>query len=252
MTTNQNETDLSSVLEAILFAAERPLSLLELSEVIRAVEEVTIEPESIQALLEGIRAKLEAEGRGFDLVPVAGGWEFRTRASYADYVHVLFKRKPQRLHRAGLEVLAIIAYRQPVTRPEIDDIRGVDSSNTLRQLLERNLIRILGKSDEVGRPLIYGTTPDFLSFFGMQSLSELPTLREFTELTEEHMVKLQALDQTLGANQQTALPLDPNGLAGISLDSVPAGERTALPQDLDPTADDPETGGDDLTEEPRG
>ena len=250
--TNQTETDLSSVLEAILFAAERPLSLIELSEVIRTVEEVTIEPESIQALLEGVRAKLEAEGRGFDLVPVAGGWEFRTRATYADYVHVLFKRKPQRLHRAGLEVLAIIAYRQPVTRPEIDDIRGVDSSNTLRQLLERNLIRILGKSDEVGRPLIYGTTPDFLSFFGMQALSELPTLREFTELTEEHMVKLQALDQTLGANQQTSLPLDPNGLAGISLGDVPAGERTALPQELEPTADDPNEGGDHLTEEPRG
>ena len=250
--TNQPETDLGSVLEAILFAAERPLSLIELSEVIRTVEEVVIEPESIQALLEGVRARLEAEGRGFDLVPVAGGWEFRTRAAYADYVHVLFKRKPQRLHRAGLEVLAIIAYRQPVTRPEIDDIRGVDSSNTLRQLLERNLIRILGKSDEVGRPLIYGTTSEFLAFFGMQNLAELPTLREFTELTEEHMVKLQALDQTLNANLQTVLPLDPNGLAGIALGAVPAGERAPYQPDLDPTADNPTEGGDHLDEEPRG
>ena len=250
--TNQPETDLGSVLEAIHFAAERPLSLIELSEVIRTVEEVIIEPESIQALLEGVRARLEAEGRGFDHVPVAGGWEFRTRAAYADYVHVLFKRKPQRLHRAGLEVLAIIAYRQPVTRPEIDDIRGVDSSNTLRQLLERNLIRILGKSDEVGRPLIYGTTSEFLAFFGMQNLAELPTLREFTELTEEHMVKLQALDQTLNANLQTVLPLDPNGLAGIALGAVPAGERAPYQPDLDPTADNPTEGGDHLDEEPRG
>jgi segregation and condensation protein B len=167
-------------------------------------------------------------------------------------VHVLFKRKPQRLHRAGLEVLAIIAYRQPVTRPEIDDIRGVDSSNTLRQLLERNLIRILGKSDEVGRPLIYGTTSEFLAFFGMQNLAELPTLREFTELTEEHMVKLQALDQTLNANTQTVLPLDPNGLAGIALGAVPAGERAPYQPDLDPTADNPTEGGDHLEEEPRG
>ena len=252
MTTNQTETDLSAALEAILFAAERPLSLLELSEVIRAVEEVTIEPESIEALLVGIRERLASEGRGFDLVPVAGGWEFRTRASFADYVHVLFKRKPQRLHRAGLEVLAIIAYRQPVTRPEIDDIRGVDSSNTLRQLLERNLIRILGKSDEVGRPLIYGTTPEFLSFFGMQTLAELPTLREFTELTEEHMVKLQALDQTLNANQQTALPLDPNGLGGIALDSVPAGERTFLPDDLTNDTGHSAEGSENTDEDPRG
>jgi segregation and condensation protein B len=189
-----------------LFAADRPLSSLELSEVVRAVEDIEIPAESVTALLEEMRARFAEDSRGFELAAVAGCWEFRTRAAYADYVHVLYRRKPQRLSRAALEVLAIVAYRQPVTRPEIDDIRGVDSSNTLRQLLERNLVRILGKADDVGRPLIYGTSAEFLAFFGMQTLAELPTLKEFFELTEEHVIKLQTLEATLQAAQPGAEP----------------------------------------------
>jgi segregation and condensation protein B len=90
-----------------------------------------------------------------------------------------------RLSRAQVETLAILAYRQPVTRPEIDDIRGVDSGPVLKVLLERDLVRILGKKDEPGRPMIYGTTTAFLEFFGLKSLKDLPTLREFTELSED-------------------------------------------------------------------
>jgi hypothetical protein len=100
-------------------------------------------------------------------------------------VRDLTKQKPVKLSRAQVETLAIIAYRQPVTRPEIDDVRGVDSGPVLKVLLERDLVRILGKRDEPGRPLIYGTTNVFLEFFGLKSLKDLPTLREFTELTEE-------------------------------------------------------------------
>jgi segregation and condensation protein B len=116
---------------------------------------------------------------------VAGGWVFRTSPQYAPFVRDLTKQKPVRLTRAQVETLAIIAYRQPITRPEVDDVRGVDSGPVLKLLLERDLVRILGKRDEPGRPIIYGTTGQFLEFFGLKSLKDLPTLREFTELSDE-------------------------------------------------------------------
>jgi segregation and condensation protein B len=98
---------------------------------------------------------------------------------------MLVQQKPTRLSRAQLEALSIIAYRQPVTRPEIDDVRGVDSGSALKLLLERNLIKIIGKKEEAGRPLLYGTSTDFLELFGLKNLRDLPTLREFSELTQE-------------------------------------------------------------------
>src|SRR5260370_3839982 len=125
--------------------------------------------------------------RGIALDEVAGGWLFRTNVQFAPFVRELTSERPVRLSRAQIETLAIVAYRQPVTRPEIDDIRGVDTGATLKLLLERDLLRILGKKDEPGRPLLYGTTTQFLEFFGLKSLKELPTLREFTELSDESL-----------------------------------------------------------------
>jgi segregation and condensation protein B len=191
--------------EAMLFAAERALSPTELAEFLSRVDEMEIPESWVLFCLEKIQARYLGASSGFQLQRVGESWEFRTRGAFADYVLVMYRRKPVRLSRAALEVLAVIAYRQPCTRADIDDIRGVDSSAVLRQLLERDLIRILGKSDDVGRPMIYGTSQKFLSFFGLRSLSELPTLREFTELSEEHLVKLQELDATLAANR-TAQP----------------------------------------------
>jgi segregation and condensation protein B len=104
---------------------------------------------------------------------------------FAPYVRELTSGRPIKLTRAQIETLAIVAYRQPVTRPEIDEIRGVDSGATLKLLLERDLLRLLGKKDEPGRPLLYGTTTYFLEFFGLRALKDLPTLREFTELSDE-------------------------------------------------------------------
>jgi segregation and condensation protein B len=131
-------------------------------------------------------AELRAAYRGgITLDEVAGGWLFRTGVQYAPFVRDLAGGRPVRLSRAQIETLAIAAYRQPITRPEIDEIRGVDSGATLKLLLERDLLRILGKKDEPGRPLLYGTTTQFLEFFGMKSLKDLPTLREFTELSDD-------------------------------------------------------------------
>ncbi|HEY8074270.1 MAG TPA: SMC-Scp complex subunit ScpB, partial [Labilithrix sp.] len=132
-----------------------------------------------------VELQLDYSTRGIHLDEVAGGWVFRTSPKYAPFVRDLTKQKPVRLTRAQVETLAIIAYRQPMTRPEIDDVRGVDSGPVLKLLLERDLVRILGKRDEPGRPIIYGTTTHFLEFFGLKSLKDLPTLREFTELTDE-------------------------------------------------------------------
>jgi segregation and condensation protein B len=122
---------------------------------------------------------------GVVLVEVGGRWQLRTDPQLGAYVRRLLQVKPMRLTRAALETLAIVAYRQPVTRPEIEDLRGVDSGAVTKALLERKLIRILGKKDEPGRPLLYGTTKEFLELFSLRDLTQLPTLREFQELSEE-------------------------------------------------------------------
>jgi segregation and condensation protein B len=116
--------------------------------------------------------------RGFRLQQVAGGYQLRTAPANADFVKALLAQRPVRLTRASLETLAVIAYRQPVTRPEIEAIRGVDVDAVLTTLLERRLVRVLGRKDVVGRPLLYGTTAEFLETFGLKDLASLPTLEE--------------------------------------------------------------------------
>jgi segregation and condensation protein B len=123
---------------------------------------------------------------GVVLHEVAGGWQLRTSPDNSDFARRFLRVKPQRLTRAALETLAIIAYRQPVTRPEIEEIRGVDCGAVVKALLERRLVKILGKKEEPGRPILYGTTREFLEFFSLKDLASLPTLREFHELSEEH------------------------------------------------------------------
>jgi segregation and condensation protein B len=117
---------------------------------------------------------------------VAGGWQLRSSPDNSGFARRFLKVKPQRLTRAALETLAIIAYRQPVTRPEMEEIRGVDCGAVVKALLERKLIKILGKKEEPGRPILYGTTREFLEFFALKDLASLPTLREFHELSVEH------------------------------------------------------------------
>jgi segregation and condensation protein B len=168
---------LRGLLEALVFASDSPITPKELAKLASAPQK------QVRELLDEL--KVDYSTRGIHLDEVAGGWVFRTSAQYAPFVRDLTKQKPVRLTRAQVETLAIIAYRQPITRPEVDDVRGVDSGPVLKLLLERDLVRILGKRDEPGRPIIYGTTGQFLEFFGLKSLKDLPTLREFTELSDE-------------------------------------------------------------------
>ncbi len=168
---------LRGLLEALVFASDKPISTHELAKMASAPLK------EVREILGELRETYAQ--RGIVLGEVAGGWLFRTSAQFAPFVRELASERPVRLSRAQLETLAIAAYRQPITRPEIDEIRGVDSGATLKLLLERDLLRIIGKKDEPGRPLLYASTGQFLEFFGLKSLKELPTLREFAELSDE-------------------------------------------------------------------
>jgi segregation and condensation protein B len=168
-----------AVVEALLFAAEKPLDFAALREITGMDEPL------VKQAIEALQQRHSAGASGTVLVEVAGRFQLRTDPELAAYVRRMLQVKPLRLTRAALETLAIVAYRQPVTRPEVEDLRGVDSGAVLKALLERKLIRILGKKDEPGRPLLYGTTKEFLELFTLRDLTQLPTLREFQELSEE-------------------------------------------------------------------
>ena len=185
---NLSEDQIRTVIESVLFVSDKPLNLDQL------FEATGIERSKIETALERL-AGLRREGiSGVVLYEVGGGWQFRTEPGSAEYVRRFLRVKPQRLTRAAVESLAIIAYRQPVTRPEIEEIRGVDSGAVLKALLDRRLIKIMGKKDEIGRPILYGTTKEFLEFFALKNLNALPTLREFHELTEEHQELMEKED----------------------------------------------------------
>lgn len=164
------------VIEALLFAAEKPLDVPSL------VETTRFTAEQVQAALVELRARFTG---GVRLVDTGGKLQLKTHPEVGPYVRRLLAVKPMRLTRAAMETLAIIAYRQPVTRPEMEDLRGVDCGAVTKALLERKLIRILGKKDEPGRPILYGTSKEFLELFSLRDLTQLPTLREFQELSEE-------------------------------------------------------------------
>jgi segregation and condensation protein B len=169
-----------AAVEALLFVAERPLTA---DEVRRATG---IEPSRVAKALDELSGQYREGVCGIVLHEVAGGWQLRSSPHVSEHVRRFLRVKPQRLTRAALETLAIIAYRQPVTRPEIEEIRGVDCGAVVKALLERKLVKILGKKEEPGRPILYGTTREFLEFFALKDLASLPTLREFHELSEEH------------------------------------------------------------------
>ncbi len=155
-----------------------------------------IELTTIYAAVEQLNAELEETTRPYRIVEIAGGYQFATRSEYAEYVSRLFKEKSRRrLSGASLESLAIIAYKQPVSKQDVENIRGVNCDEVLKSLLEKNLITITGRSESVGRPLLYGTTTEFLRHFGLHSVSDLPKPRELEELMKEESVKATTLDE---------------------------------------------------------
>jgi segregation and condensation protein B len=216
------DAQLKALIEAVIFAADKPVTLQR----IRQLTRVTDMPR-LARLVDELKAD-RAEA-GVVLQEVSGGLQFRTHATYSQWVQQLVAGRPVRLSRAQLETLAIVAYRQPITRPEIDEIRGVDSSQTLRLLLDRSLIRILGKREEPGRPLLYGTTREFLDFFSLSDLRELPTLREFSELSAESQeaVRKLGMDEPEPEPEPAPGPSDPievDSLENVGVPDVIAAE----------------------------
>lgn len=171
------KVELKGLVESLLFVSDSPVSLDRLASLLEEVERA-----DIRSALEAVEEDCRAEGRGVELVNVAGGYQLRSRPEHADYIRRLKKVKPVRFSPSSMETLAIIAYRQPVTRAEVEYLRGVDSGGVLKSLLDKKLIRILGKKDIPGKPLIYGTTREFMETFNLKDLASLPTLREIQEL----------------------------------------------------------------------
>ena len=195
---------LTAIIESVVFAADSPLSLDKLCELLHEHDRNEIKA----ALLELVSFHEERNG-GFLLVNVAGGWQFRTHSSLQQYVVRLIKTKSGKFSPSALETLAIVAYRQPVTRTEIEYLRGVDCGGMLRTLLEKKLVRILGKKDIPGRPLIYGTSKEFLEVFGLKDLKSLPTLKEIQALDDvPHFEQQEELLLDSGARPETQIKFD--------------------------------------------
>jgi segregation and condensation protein B len=174
--------EIKSIIESLLFVADGPLTLQRFGEVLEGVEK-----EDLRSTLDELQAELENSRRGVRLVEVAGGYQLRTAKVNADWVKKFLGGRPARMGRATLETLAIIAYRQPITRAEIEAIRGVDVDGVINTLLDRTLIRAVARKDVPGRPFLYGTTPEFLQLFNLKDLTHLPTLKEMEEITLPEM-----------------------------------------------------------------
>jgi len=168
-----------ALIEALIFANGEPISIERLSVA------ANLERNEVEKAIAVIQSKFSAPENGFELVQVAGKYQFRTKPQFALYLRSLKAERPRRLTNAAMETLAIIAYRQPIVRSDIEKIRGVDVTPTLKTLIERGLIRIVGHQGGVGQPALYGTTEEFLKLFGLNSLAELPTLRDLNEVSRD-------------------------------------------------------------------
>jgi segregation and condensation protein B len=202
------------IVEALVLAAREPLAAARIAEAVPGLNTA-----GARELLLELRADYQREGRGFELAEVAGGFQLRTPPELAEYVSRLEHERPARLSRAALESLSVVAYRQPVTRAEIELVRGVDCGPVLRSLLERHLLRIAGHRDVPGRPMLYGTTRRFLEVFGLSSLEDLPSLRDLDELVR-------------AASEAGAVEIEAAGSVEAPL-SAPLPEADEAPEDDD-------------------
>lgn len=177
-----------SIIEALIFAADEPLKPAEIVRAIKGIdgEDINITSDDIQNVVNELNEIYEKNGRSFKIITVAEGYMFATRPENSKYLGYLSSEKSKRrLSQAALETLAIIAYKQPITKPEIEHIRGVNSDYILNTLLEKNLIAIKGRSETVGRPLLYATTDEFLIYFGLNKITDLPKPREIDEIMQD-------------------------------------------------------------------
>lgn len=181
------------IIEALLFVSEKPLTIAQIKEVL---EELDVQ--AIKTAIAQLQDEYRASRRSFNIIEVAGGYRISTDPKFAPWLSKLYsKSRAEKLSRPSLETLAIVAYRQPITRLEIEDIRGVNVEGVLKTLMERALVRISGRKQIPGRPFLYSTTREFLELFGLQTLTDLPNLEEFGELIKrgEYDVKIEDTTQ---------------------------------------------------------
>lgn len=185
--------DLKNIIESLLFVAEAPLTVDQIKDVLTLADR-----KMIKEALNNLIVDYEERQGAFILHEVAGGYQFRTRPEYVPWIKRLLQPKPARLSKAALETLAIVAYKQPLIRSDIEHLRGVDCGGVLRMLLERKLIRVLGRKEIPGRPLIYATTKEFLQVFDLKNLKDLPTPKEIEALGN-------ASNETLDDTEETTV-----------------------------------------------
>jgi segregation and condensation protein B len=214
-------------IEAVIFVAGEPVTAERLGEVILSVTGIDPPaPALIRRIVDDLNESYEEHGHAFRIEAWAGGYRMASEADVAPFIKAyLTERRSRRLSKSLLETLAVVAYRQPVTKPEIEFVRGVDADYALRRLLEYNLVDVVGRSDSIGRPLLYGTTPLFLEHFGLKEVDDLPSLREIEDLLDDPAF-----------NRERVQLLMQRGLS--------------LPEDDEPETDEPETD-EPETDEPR-
>lgn len=185
-----NRLELMSLIEAIIFASDQPINSEKLAKI------VNLEKEKVEEIVEELIAYYSHNVvRGIEIAEVAGGYFFRTKTIHAPYIKKIVLGKEAQLSRSAMETLSVIAFKQPITRAEIEYLRGVDSSNAIRTLLEKKLIKIVGKKDVPGKPHVYGTTKEFLKSFGLKDLSQLPNLKEIKELEKSKESQLTLIEE---------------------------------------------------------
>lgn len=205
---------LRAIVEALVFAAEEPLTLDDLEDLFPDEGRDTL-----QTALDDVAALWESADRGLQVIRVAGGYRMTTRSELGEWVRALFRsRHRRRLSPAALETLAIVAYRQPITTPEIQAIRGTDPVGVLQNLLDKKLLRVVGRKKVVGKPILYGTTPEFLSHFGLDSLSDLPTLEEFGALAASLSLPAPGGLEARSATAGVSGPFEEDDDAGLAED----------------------------------
>lgn len=208
--------EIKAVLEAIIFASANPVTPREIGQVLGGVPR-----DDWRASLAELQADYARDGRGLQLVEVAAGYQITTRPEYNDWIRELVDpQKPTRLSIQALETLAVIAYKQPATLPEIIELRGVKSGGVIKTLLEKRLIKIMGRKEVVGRPILYGTTKEFLLHFGLKDLTELPRIEEFAEVLGEE-VDVAGLKRAIEAPRPVDIPLGEEEPAGGDEDGEP-------------------------------
>lgn len=215
-------SQLKPALEAVLFMHHKPLSLARLQELVSPETDL----EEYRTAISDLQSTFFTEERGIELIEVANGYQFRTKMEHREVIQRMFAIAPLKMSQAMLEVLAIIAYNQPMTREQVEQIRGVDCSHILRTLMDKKMLRLAGKSDDLGKPMLYGTTKEFLELFGLRDLNALPSLREIEEMIPSNEVGAEINEEEVLAREMEGIVTESKPLEFSDLELEDEDETT--------------------------